>query len=67
MPRAFVVLKPGPDSLTAQALIAHCRTRLAGFKTPKEIVFLGMLPRNPSGKPDRQSIERAAEEPELPG
>jgi len=50
VPRAFIVLKPGEDGLTAEALIAHCRSRLAGFKTPKEIVFLDVLPRNPSGK-----------------
>ena len=50
VPRAFVVLKPGQDSPTAEALIAHCRARLAGFKTPKEIVFLDTLPRTPSGK-----------------
>jgi len=49
VPRAFIVLKPGQD-VTAEALIGHCRARLAGFKTPKEIVFLDALPRNPSGK-----------------
>src|SRR5580704_14466911 len=50
VPRAFVVLKPGHDGLTAEALAAHCRARLASFKTPKEIVFLDVLPRTPSGK-----------------
>ena len=50
VPRAFVVRKPGQDGLTTEALIAHCRARLAGFKTPKEIVFLDVLPRTPSGK-----------------
>jgi len=50
VPRAFVVRKPGHDRLTADALVAHCRERLAGFKTPKEIVFLDVLPRTPSGK-----------------
>jgi acyl-CoA synthetase (AMP-forming)/AMP-acid ligase II len=49
VPRAFIVLRPGQD-VTAEALTAHCRARLAGFKTPKEIVFLRALPRNPSGK-----------------
>ena len=49
VPRAFIVLRPGQD-VTAEALIGHCRARLAGFKTPKEIVFLDALPRNPSGK-----------------
>ena len=49
VPRAFVVLKPG-QQITEQALIAHCRSRLASFKTPKQVVFLDTLPRNPSGK-----------------
>jgi fatty-acyl-CoA synthase len=49
VPRAFVVLRAGHD-VTEEALIAHCRARLAGFKTPREILFLGELPRNPSGK-----------------
>jgi fatty-acyl-CoA synthase len=49
VPRAFVVLKPG-QQITEQALIAHCRSRLAGFKTPKQVVFMDTLPRNPSGK-----------------
>jgi acyl-CoA synthetase (AMP-forming)/AMP-acid ligase II len=49
VPRAFIVLKPG-EQVTEQALIAHCRSRLAGFKTPKQVVFLDALPRNPSGK-----------------
>jgi fatty-acyl-CoA synthase len=52
VPRAFIVLNSGADTrdVTAAALIAHCRARLAGFKTPREIVFLDALPRTPSGK-----------------
>jgi fatty-acyl-CoA synthase len=49
VPRAFVVLKSGQD-ISEQELIAHCRSRLAGFKTPKRVEFLDALPRNPSGK-----------------
>src|SRR5215472_4384631 len=49
VPRAFIVVRPG-SAITTEALIAHCRSRLAGFKTPKQIVFLETLPRNPSGK-----------------
>ena len=62
VPRAFVVLRPGQDTLgvTAEALIAHCRERLAGFKTPKEIVFLDVLPRNPSGKVLKRELRQAA-------
>jgi acyl-CoA synthetase (AMP-forming)/AMP-acid ligase II len=49
VPVAFVVLRDGA-SATGEALLAHCRSQLARFKVPKEIVFLGALPRNPSGK-----------------
>ena len=31
-------------------LIAHCRTHLAGYKTPKQVFFVDSLPKNPSGK-----------------
>jgi fatty-acyl-CoA synthase len=46
---AAVVPKPSA-SLTAEAVIAHCRSRLAGFKTPRHVVLLDSLPKNPSGK-----------------
>jgi acyl-CoA synthetase (AMP-forming)/AMP-acid ligase II len=62
VPRAFIVLKPG-ESLTAEALIAHCRARLAGFKTPKEIVFLDVLPRTPSGKVLKRQLRELDSEP----
>jgi acyl-CoA synthetase (AMP-forming)/AMP-acid ligase II len=49
VPKAYVVTKPGVE-LTAEDLIAHCRARLASFKTPKHVAFIEALPRNPSGK-----------------
>jgi acyl-CoA synthetase (AMP-forming)/AMP-acid ligase II len=58
VPRAFVVLKPG-QQVTEQELIAHCRARLAGFKTPKQVVFLDALPRNPSGKVLKRELREA--------
>jgi fatty-acyl-CoA synthase len=61
VPRAFVVLRPGSD-ITAEALIAHCRARLAGFKTPKEIVFIDALPRNPSGKVLKRELRQTTPE-----
>src|SRR5215831_17690297 len=48
VPKAFVTLKPG-RMLTAEELVAHCRTRLAGFKVPKAIEF-GELPKTSTGK-----------------
>jgi fatty-acyl-CoA synthase len=47
-PCAFVTLKDGADA-TAEELIAHCRTLLAGFKTPKTVIF-GPLPKTSTGK-----------------
>jgi len=43
-----VTLKPG-RSLTADELVAHCRTRLPGFKVPKALEF-GELPKTSTGK-----------------
>jgi len=48
VPKAFVTLKPG-RALTAEELVAHCRTRLAGFKVPKAVEF-GELPKTSTGK-----------------
>jgi len=48
-PVAVVVLREGAN-LDYAALEAHCRTRLARFKMPKELHVVDALPRNPSGK-----------------
>lgn len=47
--KAFVVLN---DDHTAdvRGILAHCRERLAGYKTPKSVDFLDVLPRNAAGK-----------------
>ena len=47
--KAMVVLKPG-ESTTAEDIIAFARQRIAGYKLPKSVDFIGELPRNPSGK-----------------
>ena len=38
------------DGVTAEELIAHCRTLLAGYKCPKRIEFMQTLPRTATGK-----------------
>jgi fatty-acyl-CoA synthase len=48
VPCAFVELKPGAQA-TAAELIAFARERLAGFKSPKAVVF-GELPKTSTGK-----------------
>lgn len=48
-PVAVVVLADGV-TLELPALTDHCRTRLASFKVPKQLIIRDVLPRNPSGK-----------------
>ncbi len=49
VPIAYVVLAADATP-TSDELIQHCRTQLARFKVPKDVVFIDALPRNPSGK-----------------
>jgi fatty-acyl-CoA synthase len=47
--RAVVVLKEG-RTLTEQQVIEFCQGKLARFKIPKSVVFVGALPRTAAGK-----------------
>ncbi|MFM8375922.1 MAG: AMP-binding enzyme, partial [Phenylobacterium sp.] len=44
------------------ALIASLRSRLAGYKTPKRIVFIDALPRNAMGKVQKNRLREAYSE-----
>ena len=48
-PVAIVVLADDA-ALDLPSLASHCRSRLAGFKVPRQLVIRDSLPRNPSGK-----------------
>jgi len=54
-PRAVVVLKKG-EVTTPEEIIEYCRSRLAGFKRPRSVVFIDALPRNPMGKVLRKKL-----------
>jgi fatty-acyl-CoA synthase len=47
--RAFVALQDGA-SLSEEALKEYVKANLAGYKVPREVVFLDELPRNATGK-----------------
>ncbi|MEV6974493.1 AMP-binding protein [Kitasatospora sp. NPDC093806] len=47
--KALVVLKPGAEAGEAD-LIAHCKQRLAGYKSPTSVEFRDALPRTTTGK-----------------
>jgi len=53
--RAIVVVEPG-TALTAEALLAFLRERLAGFKVPKSVVFADALPKTGAGKIDKKAL-----------
>lgn len=52
---AAVVLRPD-RSADADTLIAWCRERIAGYKTPKAVQFLDALPRTGSGKIQKRAL-----------
>jgi long-chain acyl-CoA synthetase len=55
---AYIVRRdPG---LTADSVLEHCRTRLAGYKLPRVIEFRGELPKSPIGKTVRRRLRGAA-------
>ena len=47
VPVAYVVTS---TATPPEELLALCRSQLAKFKVPKDVVFIDALPRNPSGK-----------------
>jgi long-chain acyl-CoA synthetase len=59
--RAYVTLQDGVDPPSRADLIVHCRERI-GYKAPDEVVFLGEMPLNPTGKIDRVGLKRMAED-----
>jgi fatty-acyl-CoA synthase len=48
VPCAFIELKDGAQTTEAE-IIAYCRERMSGFKTPKVVVF-GPIPKTSTGK-----------------
>lgn len=55
VPVAFVKLREGVTVSTAE-IVTFCRTRLAGYKVPKEVFFVEELPRNAGGKLLRRQL-----------
>jgi len=48
-----------PKAASKEQLIAFCKEKLAGYKCPKEIIFLDELPRNALGKVQKHLITEA--------
>jgi acyl-CoA synthetase (AMP-forming)/AMP-acid ligase II len=56
---ALVQLRAGAPELTLDALQEHCRTKIAGYKVPRELL-VGEAPRTNTGKPDYATALRIA-------
>ncbi|MDS4028626.1 MAG: AMP-binding protein [Candidatus Contendobacter sp.] len=53
--KVFVVPKSGVE-LTAEAILAHCRTQLTGYKMPRYVEFRDSLPKSNVGKILRREL-----------
>ena len=56
---ALVALRENSEPLTLSDLQEHCRTRIAGYKVPRELL-LGDAPRTNVGKPDYAKAQTIA-------
>lgn len=50
------------ETLTAEALQAHCASRLGRYKVPKRVAFVPELPKTDVGKLDRKRVVAMVEE-----
>ncbi|MFE7887536.1 acyl-CoA synthetase, partial [Streptomyces sp. NPDC057411] len=63
---AVVQLRDGAGPLDLAAVQAHCRTRLAGYKVPRQLVLADRIQRSPSGKADYRWARSVAVEADGP-
>ena len=62
--RVVAVVVPEDTGLTAEKVTSFCREDLAGFKMPREVVFVEDLPRNALGKVLKHKVREGLSEPE---
>jgi len=55
-----VVAPRAGHSVTLEALSAHCRTALAGYKVPRHLVVVDVVERTPAGKPNYRWAKETA-------
>jgi acyl-CoA synthetase (AMP-forming)/AMP-acid ligase II len=59
--RAYIVVAPG-RILDTEAVLQHCRGRLAKFKMPASVVLVDSIPRTASGKILRSALQTRAKD-----
>ncbi len=59
--RVVAVVEPRADRTpTLDAVQAHCRSKIAGYKVPRELHLVAKVERSPSGKPDYRWAKEVA-------
>jgi fatty-acyl-CoA synthase len=53
--KAMIVVRKG-QSLTEDLVVARCRAKLGGVKSPKTVEFVAEIPKTPAGKIDRKLL-----------
>lgn len=61
---AAVIVDPAAG-LTDATIIAHCRTLIAGYKVPKQVLFLDALPQTPTGKVQKAALRKLLAESDV--
>jgi acyl-CoA synthetase (AMP-forming)/AMP-acid ligase II len=56
---AVVQARPGHTPVL-EALVEHCRTRIASYKIPRQLFLVETVPRLPNGKPDYTKAKSTA-------
>lgn len=64
---AVVQLRAGSDPLSLDDIQAHCRTHVAGYKIPRQLVIAEEIQRSPSGKADYRWAKAVAAEADAVG
>jgi 3-oxocholest-4-en-26-oate---CoA ligase len=64
--RVTAVVQPRDHAVpTIEDVQAHCRTKIAGYKVPRELHLVDAVQRSPSGKPDYPWAQRVATRTEV--
>lgn len=53
---AAVVLRPGKEQPSTDALVTFCRSQLGGYKIPRRYTFIDQLPRTAMGKVSKKDV-----------
>ena len=57
--KAFLVMQPGA-TIEPEAVIAACKENVAGYKVPRHVAFIDVLPRNAAGKVLKTELRKLA-------